>query len=167
MAVKKAQRIAVCPGSYDPITNGHIDIIERAASLFDKVIVAVALNPAKSPLMPMELRVELATKALQKYKNVDIQPFSDLLVEFASRSGASVIVKGLRAVSDFDHEFQMAQYNRGLRPEIETVFIMSHHKYMFLSSSMVKEIVSNGGSAKNLVTPEIERKLKEIFKATR
>lgn len=157
-------RIAVCPGSFDPATNGHIDIIERSAQLFDKVIVAVSNNLSKQPLFSVEERVALLEKACEAIPNVEIDSFSGLLIDFAEQKNATAIIKGLRAVSDFEYELQMALMNRKLRPEIETVFMMTNSKYSYLSSSLVKEVARLGGCIKGLVPEVIEQ---EILKKLR
>ena len=146
-------RRALCPGTFDPVTSGHLDIIERAAALFDEVVVAVALNPEKGggPLFSIDDRVALITRAIKHLTNVKVRPFDTLLVEFAQASEAHVIIKGLRAVTDFEHEFQMAQLNYRLDDDIETMFIMSIPEYAYLSSSAVKEIARHGGSVRGLV----------------
>ena len=149
MTVKRA----ICPGTFDPVTNGHLDVIERASALFDEVVVAVALNPEKGggPLFGLEERVGFIEVAVESLPNVRVQPFDGLLVECAQKMDATVIIKGLRAVTDFEHEFQMAQLNYRLDQSIETMFIMSIPEYAYLSSSAVKEIARYGGSVKGLV----------------
>ncbi len=154
-------KIAVCPGSFDPATNGHIDIIERSAKLFDKVIVAVSNNPSKQPLFSIEERVEILKKTCGSIENVEIDSFSGLLIEYAKSKNADAIVKGLRAVSDFEYELQMALMNKKLNSEIETVFIMTSSKYSYLSSSLVKEVARLGGCIRGLVPEIIEG---EIYK---
>jgi pantetheine-phosphate adenylyltransferase len=146
-------RRALCPGTFDPVTNGHLDVIERAAALFDEVVIAVALSPDKGggPLFSIDERVAFIQNALQHLNNVDVRPFDTLLVEFAHEVDATVIIKGLRAVTDFEREFQMAQLNFRLDQDIETMFIMSIPEYAYLSSSAVKEIARHGGSVKGLV----------------
>lgn len=156
-------RIAVCPGTFDPVTTGHLDIIERATNLYDRVVVGVAENPPKKLLFTSEERVRLVKDAVVGYKNVVVEPFDGLLVEFAHKHGANTIIKGLRAVTDFEHEFQMAQLNRELDQSIETVFIMASPKFAYLSSSAVKEIAEYGGSIKGLVPPEAEISLSRRF----
>lgn len=156
-------RIAVYPGSFDPITNGHLDIIERAAQLYDEVVVGVAKNTRKSPLFSLKDRIRFAGNALAHLKNVRIESFNCLLVEFARRHDAHSIIKGLRAVSDFEHEFQMAQLNRKLDPSIETMFMMASPEYAYLSSSAVKEIAEYGGCLEGLVPPEVEEGLRKSF----
>lgn len=154
-------KIAVCPGSFDPATNGHIDIIKRSAKLFDKVIVAVSNNPNKHPLFSVEERVEILKKTCSSIENVEIDSFSGLLIEYASSKNANAIVKGLRAISDFEYELQMALMNKKLNPEVETVFLMTSSRYSYLSSSLVKEVARFGGSIKGLVPEIIES---EIYK---
>jgi len=144
-------KTVVYPGSFDPCTNGHLDIIARAAKLADKVIVAVLVNSSKTPLFTAEERVALLQTAVSAYDNVEVRFFSGLLVDFMREVGATVIVKGIRAVSDFEYEFQMALTNHTLYPEIETLFIPSGKDYMFLSSSIVKEIAKYGGFLSGLV----------------
>jgi pantetheine-phosphate adenylyltransferase len=143
----------VVPGTFDPITSGHLDIIERAAALFDDLVVAVALSPEKNggPLFGIEERVDLIERVTAPLGNVSVRPFDTLLVDFAEEVGASVIVKGLRAVTDFEREFQMAALNWRLDRDIETMFIMAVPEYMYLSSSAVKEIARHGGSVRGLV----------------
>jgi len=144
---------AICPGTFDPVTNGHLDVIERAAAIFDEVVVGVALSAEKGggPLFEIEERVAFIEAAVERLGNVRVQPFDSLLVEFAQEMDAKVIMKGLRAVTDFEHEFQMAQLNYRLNSNIETMFLMSIPEYAYLSSSAVKEIVGHGGTVKGLV----------------
>lgn len=147
----------VVPGTFDPITSGHLDIIERAAGLFDELVVGVALSPQKNggPLFSVVERVGLIEQATSRLGNVSVRPFDTLLVDFAEEVGASVIVKGLRAVTDFEREFQMAALNWRLDSAIETMFIMAVPEYMYLSSSAVKEIARHGGSVRGLVPDEV------------
>ncbi len=163
---KSCMRIAIYPGSFDPVTNGHMDIIERASRLFDTLIVAVIRNPNKTPLFSVHERVQLLQKALDEITNVEIDHFEGLLVEYASEKNAQSIIKGLRAISDFEIELQMAMMNRKLDPGVETLFMMTSYKYSFLSSSMVKEIGRLGGCISQLVPdvvlPDIKRKLKDF-----
>lgn len=154
---------AVCPGSFDPITNGHLDIVERAAQLFPGVVVGVLENPSKRPLFSLEERVNLIRTAVKHLKNVEVECFSGLLVDFTRRVGSNLIVKGLRAISDFEIEFQMALNNKRMAPEIETIFMMTKNEYSFLSSSMVKEIIQFGGDIQGLVPPGVEAALKEKY----
>jgi pantetheine-phosphate adenylyltransferase len=156
---------AIYPGTYDPVTNGHVDVIARAARIFDRVVVGVVGNPHhKSPLFSVEERVELLKDALGGVvENVEIDIFSELVVEFARRWEAKVIVKGLRVLSDFEWEFQMNQLNRHLAPEIETVYVMASPQVSFVSSSGVKEIASFGGNVEELVPKAVAARLKEMF----
>lgn len=155
--------VAVCPGSFDPVTTGHLDIIRRTASLYEKVIVAVAKSPLKKSLFSLEERVKFITQALAGEKGIVVEPFDCLLVEVARRNNARVIIKGLRAISDFEHEFQMAQFNRKFDSKIETVFMMASPECMFLSSSAVKEIAEYKGNLEGLVPPEVEKSLHKIY----
>ncbi|MFH1454091.1 MAG: pantetheine-phosphate adenylyltransferase [Armatimonadota bacterium] len=156
-------RIAVYPGSFDPITNGHLDIINRASKLVDKLIVAVVENPAKQPLFTLEERLRLLDEAVKDMGNVQTDTFRGLLVDFLKEKGASVIVKGLRAISDFEFEYQMALMNKKLEPSMETIFLMTSNQYAFLSSSSVREISAFGGNIRSLVPPNVEKKLAEKF----
>lgn len=151
---------ALCPGTFDPVTNGHLDIVQRAASLFDRVVVAVVENPAKEPLFSVAERVEMLREALSGLGNVEVESFSGLLVDHARSRGVGVIVKGLRAVSDFDYELQMAQMNRHLG-EIETCFVPTSPRWSYLSSSLVKEIAGYGGDVSGLVPDPVLRRVKE------
>ncbi len=150
-------RRGLCPGTFDPITSGHLDIIERAATLFDEVLVGVALSPEKGggPLFSVEERVAFIEEATHDLPNVSVKPFDTLLVDFAEREGATVIIKGLRAVTDFEREFQMAALNWRLDSKVETLFIMAIPEYMYLSSSAVKEIARHGGSVRGLVPEHV------------
>jgi len=156
--------LALYAGSFDPITNGHMDIIQRAAGLFERLLVAVAVNPEKAPVFSVEERLEMVKEACAGLKNVEVQLMpGGLLVDFAVAAGATVIVRGLRAVSDFDYELQLASMNRSLRPELETVFFMTGPEHYFLSSSIVKEIARLGGGVSAFVPPHVERRLRERF----
>ncbi len=150
---------AVCPGSFDPVTSGHIDVIERAARVFGQVIVAVAPNLTKEPLFTVQERIEMLREATSHLPNVQVDAFQGLLVDYVRRQGATVIVKGLRAVSDFEFEFQMALMNRNQAPEVETVFMMTGAEYSYLSSSIVREIAALGGSVEGLVPEAVGRRL--------
>jgi pantetheine-phosphate adenylyltransferase len=155
---------AICPGAYDPVTNGHIDVIKRAAQIFDRIVVGVVGNPQhKSPLFPIEERVTFLKDAVAPLPNVEVDVFKELVVEFARRWDAKVIVKGLRVISDFEWEFQMNQLNRTLAPEIETVYVMASPQVSFVSSSGVKEIASFGGNVQELVPEAVARRLREMF----
>ncbi|MBI4745768.1 MAG: pantetheine-phosphate adenylyltransferase [Deltaproteobacteria bacterium] len=159
-------KTAIYPGTFDPITNGHIDIIERGLAIFDRLIIAVALNPKKAPLFNIEERIEMIEESLGRHPKVSVETFSGLLVEEAERRKARVILRGLRAVSDFEYEFQMALMNRNLNNKIETVFMMTGEAYSYLSSSVVKEIASLGGTVDGLVPKIVSARLKEIFAGT-
>ena len=159
---------AIAPGSYDPVTNGHIDVISRAAQIFDRVVVGVVDNPHhKQPLFTVEERVDLLTTALAGAGNVEVDVFKELVVEFARRWDAKVIVKGLRVISDFEWEFQMNQLNRHLAPEVETVYVMASPSVSFVSSSGVKEIASFGGKVDDLVPEGVAKRFAELFPSGR
>ena len=154
---------AITPGTFDPITYGHLDIITRAAQLVDEVIVAVAASPGKQPIFTLEERTALAAKAVEHLDNVRVEPFSGLLVDFAREQNAQVLVKGLRAITDFEYEFQMAALNYELDRAIETVFIMSPPQYMYLSSSIVRELASLNSSVDHFVPPHVAEALARKF----
>lgn len=155
---------AICPGSYDPVTNGHLDIIARAAGIFERVVVGVVRDPQhKSTMFSVEERVGFLEEALAGRENVVVDVFAELVVEFARRWGARTMVKGLRAISDFEWEFQMHHLNRKLAPEVETMYLMSSPQYSFLSSSGVKEIAAYGGNVDDLVPPAVARRFRELF----
>lgn len=156
------KRIAVYPGSFDPITKGHEDVIRRSVEFVDQLIVAVAVNVAKQPLFSLEERVALIKQAVPD-KRVEVQSFEGLLAEFAKKVGASVIIRGLRAVSDFEYEFQMALMNRNLAPKIETVFLVPAFDLTFVSSSLVREVARFGGDVSPLVDPAVQKALKRKF----
>lgn len=154
---------AVCPGSYDPVTNGHLDIIERAASVFDRVIVGVVNQPLRkqTTLFDAEERRQFVLQATEKLENVEVDVFDTLLVDFARKHSATALVKGLRAISDFEYEFEMNQLNRKLAPEIESVYLMASPQYSFLRSSGVKELATFGASVADLVPPEVAKAMQE------
>jgi len=155
---------AICPGSYDPVTFGHVDVIARAASIFDRVVVGVVREPRhKTPLFAIDERVEFLKQALAEHPNVEVAVFSDLVVEFARKWDAKAIVKGLRVISDFEWEFQMNQLNRTLAPEIETVYVMASPAVSFVSSSGVKEIAAFGGKVDELVPEPVARRFAELY----
>jgi pantetheine-phosphate adenylyltransferase len=156
-------KTAIYPGSFDPITNGHLDLIERGLKIFDEIIVAIAVNPIKQPLFTIEERVDLIRQVLNDHPQVKIDHFTGLLVDYVRRQNTNVILRGLRAVSDFDYEFQLALMNRRLAPEIETVFLMTSLKWVFLSSSILKEAVSLGGVVEDIVPPVVFQQLREKF----
>jgi pantetheine-phosphate adenylyltransferase len=155
--------IAVYPGSFDPVTNGHLDVIERAAELFEQVVVAVAADSGKTPLFTTDERVQLLRDACAHLPNVRVDSFGGLLVDFAAQQGASVVVKGLRAVSDFEYELQQALMNRMLSRDVETVFFMTSPENLFLSSSMVKEIAKLGGDVGQFVPAQVRARLEQKF----
>ncbi len=157
----KNKIIAVYPGTFDPVTYGHIDIIERAAQLFNEVIVAVAVNINKNPLFTEAERKDMLMQVCRKYKNVKVDSFTGLLANYAVKKKASVIVRGLRAVSDFEYEFQMSLTNRKLAPKVNTIFLMPHEKYTYLNSSLVRELSKFNGNIKDFVPAEVIKKLKE------
>ncbi len=159
MSTRHEPRIALYPGSFDPLTNGHVDIIERGARLFDRIIIAILVNPEKSPLFTPAERVELAREVFAHWPNVEVDTFNGLLVDYAQAKQASVLVRGLRAVSDFEYEMQMALMNRHLSPDLETVFMMPGEAYTYLSSRLVKEVFALGGSVTGLVPVAVERRL--------
>ena len=157
---------AIYPGSFDPLTNGHMDLIERSARLFDEVIVAILTNAQKAPLFSIEERMAVMHEVVQpRFKNVRFDVFHGLLVDYAKASQAQVIVRGIRAVSDYEYELQMAMMNRRLNPDVETVFLMPAESYSYLSSRLVKEIAQLGGSVQGLVPEPVQRRLAQKFKA--
>ncbi len=158
------QRIAVYPGTFDPITNGHVDLVDRAAPLFERLVVGVAESPAKGPALPLELRVQLARDALAAYPNVEVQGFSSLLAHFVADLGAGVLLRGLRAVSDFEYEFQLASMNRHLIPEVETLFLTPAEQYGFISSSLVREISRLGGDVSGFVPAAVAEALRDEWR---
>ncbi len=153
-------RIAIYPGSFDPLTNGHVDIIERGARIFDQIIVAVLANVEKTPLFSVDERVALIQDVFKSRPNVQVDTFEGLLVDYAQRKNASVLVRGLRAVSDFEYEFQMALMNRHLAPGIETVFMMPAEQYTYISSRLIKEVFMLNGEIDGLVPPVVEERLR-------
>lgn len=155
--------IAVYPGTFDPVTNGHVDLVQRAARLFDKVIVAVAANTGKAPFFTLDERISLATSAMSSFDNVEVRGFDNLLVNFVSSCNASVVIRGLRAVSDFEYEFQLANMNRKLDPDIETLFLTPAEKFSYISSSLVREIASLGGNISDFVPENVGAALTARF----
>ncbi|WP_298398331.1 pantetheine-phosphate adenylyltransferase [uncultured Azonexus sp.] len=153
-------RVAIYPGTFDPITRGHEDLVRRAATLFDKLILAIAESPSKQPRFTLADRVEMAREVVGDLPNIEIVGFNTLLMSFVHEMGAKVIVRGLRAVSDFEYEFQMAGMNRSLYPEVETVFLTPGEQYMFISATMVREIARLGGDVGKFVHPSVEKRLR-------
>lgn len=157
------QRIAIYPGTFDPLTNGHAGIIRRGAEIFDTVIVAVARDNLKSPLFSLDERVEMARECFAGVAGVEVEAFSGLLVDYAKKRGATAILRGLRALSDFDYEFQMALMNRKLRSDIQTVFLMSDFRWMYISSTNIKAVASLGGNVGDLVPPPVLVRLRRVY----
>lgn len=156
--------VALYPGSFDPLTNGHIDLIDRAARLFDNLILAVVHNPAKNPLFSVEERIDMLREVAGKYENVEVDSFEGLLVNYAQRRNARVLIRGIRAISDYEYELQMALMNRRLQPELETVFLMASEAYSFVSSRMVKEVFALGGDVSGLVPDTTLERLRARIK---
>jgi pantetheine-phosphate adenylyltransferase len=154
---------AMYPGTFDPITNGHDDLVRRACRIFDHVVVAIAANPGKAPLLPLEQRMDLARRVLADVKNVEVAGYSGLTVEFARKHGLNAIVRGLRAVSDFEFEFQLATMNRHLSDEVETVFLTPTERFNFVSSTLIREIASFGGDVREFVHPVVAEALAARF----
>lgn len=154
-------RTVICPGSFDPVTLGHVDIISRAATMFDKVIVAVLVNSSKKPSFTTEERIAFLEKVFKDFDNIEIRSFDGLLAEYARKTGADAVVRGLRAVSDFEYEFQMSLTNKSLNPDLETIFLTSRAEYMFLSSSIVKQIATLNGDITNFVPECIHDEIKK------
>jgi pantetheine-phosphate adenylyltransferase len=159
------ERTALFPGTFDPFTNGHLDLTRRAARLFDRVVVAVAHNPAKGAFFPVEERVEMIRLSTRRLPHVEVIDFSDLVVDCAKRVGAQVMVRGIRAVSDFEFEFQMALMNRRLHPGLEVAFLMPSQQYTYLNATLVKEVARLGGRVRGLVPPAVEERLKRRLHA--
>lgn len=156
-------QIAVCPGSFDPVTNGHVDIFERASAIFDEVVIGVFHNPNKKPMFTMEQRVELLKEATKHIKNIRVEAFSGLLNEYVKQQNANVIIRGLRATKDFEYEYQRALLMKKIDSEIETVFMMTSHEYSFISSSGIKELAKFNGNIKGLVPECVELKIKQCM----
>ncbi|AZR72868.1 pantetheine-phosphate adenylyltransferase [Anoxybacter fermentans] len=161
------KQIAIYPGSFDPVTNGHLDIIERSSKIFEHIIVAVFCNPFKEPMFTMEERVEMLKEATKKFKNVSVDSFDGLLVDYAKQKNARIIIRGIRAVSDFEGEFQKASMNKKLDPNIETLILMSSNEHAFLSSSVVKEAALFGGCIRGLVPPNVQERMIQRIKEIR
>ncbi|MEY4095957.1 MAG: hypothetical protein RLZZ53_3156 [Acidobacteriota bacterium] len=160
MTTPKAPRVAIYPGSFDPLTSGHVDIIERGSRIFDSIVVAILVNSEKAPLFSEKERVEIIQDVFKDAGNVKVDTFNGLLVDYAKQKQASVLVRGLRAVSDFEYEFQMALMNRHLDPALETVFMMPAEQYTYISSRLIKEVFSLGGEISGLVPPIVEERLR-------
>jgi pantetheine-phosphate adenylyltransferase len=157
------ERVAVYPGSFDPITNGHLDILHRGLRLFDKIIIAVARNAEKRPLFTVEERLEMIREVVQGLENVIVDSFDGLLVDYVRSVAAMFIIRGLRAMSDFEYEFQMASVNRTLNGQVDTIFMMTSKDYFFVSSRTIKEVAELGGCVEKFVPPSVERRLREKF----
>ncbi len=157
------KRIAIYPGSFDPITNGHIDIAERGLKLFDKIIVAILRNPVKEFFFTVEERLEMLKESFKEFPNIEVDTFKGLLVNYAAERNSKAVLRGMRAVSDFEYEFQMALMNRRLNREVQSVFLMTSFRWIFTSSSIIKEAAQFGGDVENMVPPIVNQKLKEKF----
>ena len=158
------QKIAIYPGSFDPVTNGHLDIVERGLKLFDKIIVAILTNPGKKFLFPLKERREMLEASMKDFSNVEIDTFDGLTVDYANQRKAQGILRGLRALSDFEYEFQMALMNRRLNREVQTVFLMTGLRWIYTSSSIIKQAAQFGGSIKGMVPPLVEKKIREKYR---
>ena len=156
---------AIYPGTFDPLTNGHLDLIERGSKIFDELVVAILRNPEKDPLFTLEERIEILEAEIARWKNVRAEVFDGLLVDYARQHSASAVLRGIRAISDYEYELQMALMNRKLRPELETAFMMPANQYSYLSSHLVREIAHLGGSIKGLVPEMVEERLREKIEA--
>ncbi|MDH4301923.1 MAG: pantetheine-phosphate adenylyltransferase [Nitrospira sp.] len=158
-------KIGIYPGTFDPVTHGHTDIITRSLRVFDKVVVAVAPNPSKHPLFNLSERLAMVQLVMKDLAQVDVTPFDGLLVDYVERSGAHAIIRGLRAISDFEHEFQMALINRKLAKTVETVFLMPSEEYSYLSSTIIKEVARHGGNLTEFLHPEVARRLNDRIRS--
>jgi len=163
LSQKPSHVIAVYPGSFDPITNGHLDLIQRGSRLFDKLIVSILRNETKEPLFSVEERMEMLHEVVQAYPNVAVDSFNGLLVDHAAAHSAAVLLRGIRAISDYEYELQMTLMNRRLRPDIETVFMMANETYSFISSRLVKEVFDLGGNISGLVPPTVEARMRRML----
>lgn len=167
MQAKPGSHVAIYPGSFDPITYGHLDLIERGSRLVDKLVVSILRHDSKKPLFTVEERMEMLREVVGGYPNVEVDCFNGLLVDYAAERNATVILRGVRAISDYEYELQMALMNRRLRPEIETVFLMAGEAYSFISSRLVKEVFGLGGNISGLVPPAVESRLRKLGPATK
>jgi len=158
------EKVAIYPGTFDPITNGHMSIIRRGLEIFDKLIVAILINPQKKPLFSVEERIFMIKEATKGMGNIEVDTFEGLLVDYAVKKGANVIIRGLRATSDFEFEFQMALMNRRLNRSVQSIFLMTDYKWLYVSSSIIKEVASFGGDVKGLVPDIVNEKLKQKFR---
>jgi pantetheine-phosphate adenylyltransferase len=156
-------KVAIYPGSFDPVTNGHLDILQRGMKLFDKIIVAILTNPGKNFLFTLEERIEMLEVSIKKFSNVEIGTFDGLTVDYAAKRNAQAILRGLRALSDFEYEFQMALMNRRLNREVQTIFLMTGMRWIYTSSSIIKEAAEFGGSITGMVPPVVEKRIKEKY----
>ena len=157
------ERVAIYPGTFDPITNGHVSVVNRALKIFDKLVIAILTNPAKSPLFTLEERIYMIKEAVQNGANIEVDTFDGLLVDYAVQKGTNVIVRGLRALSDFEHEFQTALMNRKLNREVQSIFLMTDYKWFYTSSTIIKEAASFNGDVSGLVPEVVNQKLKQKF----
>jgi pantetheine-phosphate adenylyltransferase len=167
LSQKPSSVIAIYPGSFDPITNGHLDLVQRGARMFDKLIVSILRNDAKEPLFSVEERMDMLREVVGVYSNVEVDCFDGLLVDYAASRSATVLLRGIRAISDYEYELQMALMNRRLRPGIETVFMMSNEAYSFISSRLVKQVYSLGGNISGLVPPSVEARMHHRMSQTK
>lgn len=167
MPPKPASVTAIYPGSFDPITNGHLDLVQRGARMFDTLIVAILRNDSKLPLFSVEERMDMLREVVQPYANVKVDCFDGLLVDYAAARSATVLLRGIRAISDYEYELQMALMNRRLRPDIETVFMMANEAYSFISSRLVKEVYRLGGNITGLVPPSVEARMHDRMQQTK
>ncbi|HUI56636.1 MAG TPA: pantetheine-phosphate adenylyltransferase [Bryobacteraceae bacterium] len=167
MPRKPPSVIAIYPGSFDPITNGHLDLIQRGSRMFDKLIVSILRNDSKAPLFSVEERMDMLHEVVHVYPNVEVDSFNGLLVDHAVAHSATVLIRGIRAISDYEYELQMALMNRRLRPEIETVFMMANEAYSFISSRLVKEVFGLGGNISGLVPPSVEARMRRRLPKTK
>lgn len=159
--------VAIYPGSFDPLTNGHLDLIARGSRLFERLIIGILKNTQKEPLFPVEERMEMIRRAASRFENVEVDSFEGLLIDYAARRGANAILRGIRTISDYETELQMALLNRRMRPETETIFLMSGEEFSFISSRMIKEIITLGGDVSSFVPEAVAARLRAKFSAQR